>query len=738
MILSMEKAFRSCFIFISIIAIPIISIPAALAQSHSGDEVDQNSVIHDIVVTAQRRSERLSEVPISITALSNETLVKTGIADVRSMTFVTPGLSFQSLGSSAQPVLRGVGSTSSSVGDGSNVPIYIDGVYQPYQGSNHLRLVDLERVEVLKGPQGTLYGRNAAGGAIVITTLAPAFTPSGRVGLNYARFGEFEASGYVTAPIVADKIAFNLTGQYIHTDGFRKDINLDKTLGYLRSRSVRGKLLLKPSETVSILLGGHYARRNDLSTFGNQPLEGNTRVRSLSPGILIPTKKNTSALDITPSDVTKNVGFNMKIDMDLGNATLTSLSAYDKYDEDIVVDSDLTPATFSHTRSAVNVKAFTQDLTLTSSSTAPFEYLLGASYYRESSSVEAASFGGSLVTIPNPPMLFRIRADVDTEAWGFFGEASYRFTDQLRFTAGLRYSTEVPRFVGNPFVIASGSFGPDVRSDARRFKKLTPKASLQYKFTDTINAYASYSRGFKSGALNPLALQVAPVDPETIDAYEIGVKGVPNRKLSFDAAAYYYDYKDLQFQAFGSNFLSPILTNAASARIYGFEANATVLVAQGLTVRSGLAYTHGEYSRFARAQIFTPAVDGAGVPIGGNVSSLADVSGNRLIRTPRLQVNGTISYETPVGNGGLLQTNLTGSYVSRQNYDLAGNFGQKGFSIFNANLAYTMPDGHWRGTLFGTNIFDAKPIAGILISASSTSVTYWKPATYGVRLEYLF
>ena len=238
----------------------------------------------DIVVTAQRRSEKQSQVPISLTAFTADSLARTGVNDARTLTQVTPGLNFQSVGSSAQPSIRGIGSTGSSVGDSSNVSMYIDGVYQPFQAANFVRFVDIERIEVLKGPQGTLFGRNAAGGAISITTLSPKLDETtGKFGISYSRFDQIEGIGFLSTP-VSENVAVSLSGNYTHSEGFRQDINLNKKLGYLHAWNTRGKILAQPSDTTKIVLSGFYSRSNDLTTFGNQPYQGDAPAARHRPG----------------------------------------------------------------------------------------------------------------------------------------------------------------------------------------------------------------------------------------------------------------------------------------------------------------------------------------------------------------------------------------------------------------------------------------------------------------------
>jgi iron complex outermembrane recepter protein len=711
----------------------------AQAQTTAAPPAEASAVpdTGDIIVTAQRRSEKLSQVPISITAFTGESLAKTGVNDTRTLTQITPGLNFQSVGSSAQPLIRGIGSTGSSVGDSSNVAIYVDGVYQPFQAGNYLRFADLERIEVLKGPQGSLFGRNAAGGAISITTLDPSFDAlSGRLGLSYARFNEVQATAYVTGPL-SENVAFNFSGDYDESEGFRNDINLNKKLGYLRYYSARGKLLFKPGDTTTIVLSGNYTRTNDLTTFGNQPLNGNTSVRALVPTILIPTVPNTSALGIVPFNRVETYGGSLKITSDLGFATLTSLSAFSKALQHVFTDSDLTPASFSESRLTVGDNMVSQDLTLSSNGVHPLSWIVGGTYYRERGLYTIRSFGGLRVPGTPPVVAGTDVSQIAIDAFALFGELTYKLTDRLTVTGGLRFSNDKPGFTGAPLVVATGLLGAIVSPKAS-FSSVTPRLSLRYAVTPDINAYASYNRGFKSGVFNASALQAVPVRPETVDAFEIGIKGAPTQSFSFDTAAYLYNYKQLQFAAFGATSTQVILRNAAAARIYGFEANATVRPVEGLSLRAGMAYTHGEYTDFNNAQGYRPTTNISGVPVGGNTSFNFNASGQRLIRTPRVQVNGTVSYKMALASGGVVDLNTTASYTDRINYDLAGNFQQKPFTVVNANVSYTTSDDHWRLGLFGTNIFDEKYIAGVLVSGLATAVTFAKPATYGARIEYLF
>jgi iron complex outermembrane receptor protein len=701
----------------------------------------------DIVVTAQRRSERLSEVPLSITAFEAKGLAATGAVDIRALTQIAPGVNFQAFGSSAQPVIRGVGSNGGGIGDSSNVALYIDGVYQPLQGANFPRFEDVERVEILKGPQGTLYGRNAAGGAIVINTLEPKFTTTGRLMASYSRFNEKQFQGFATTPL-SDTIAISVAGDYTHNDGFRRDIFLNRKVGYLRSESIKAKILFEPSNQTSILLSTYYRHSNDLTNFGNQPLDGNSQLKRQNPALLIATDPNTSSLNFEAQNKVTAWGGSLRITQDLGIATLTSLTALTRARQYVLTDSDLTPASFSHAEVIPTDDTFQQDVTLTSNTSTPFGWLLGASFFSERATYSTLTYGGftttATPTVGLPPFgLPLTRGTIIPEARNKsiagFAELSYNLTDSLTVIAGARISNEKPSFTG--YLLNNATLQPNLATQVSAkdsFSSFTPHFALRYRIARSVNVYASYSRGFKSGVFLPNALQTSAVKPEDIDAFEVGIKGSPSAALTFDAAAYHYNYRNLQFQSFGAVASITSLRNAARAEIYGFEANASVKPFRELTLRGGIAYTHGEYKDFVGAQGYAPVVDANGVPIGGNRLFSFDASGRPLIRTPRVQASGTITYEHEMSGGGEIGGSITGSHSSSMYHDVSGNTRQPPVTVVNANIQYKLPDRPIRLTGFLNNVFNEKYIVGIILAGVGTSVTYSRPVTYGLRVEYLF
>lgn len=269
----------------------------AQAQSTQNSDATQAGS-GEIVVTAQRRNERLVDVPISISVLTGNALEQAGVRSTEDLTATVPGLNFATNGAFAQPTVRGVGTTVTSAGNDANVAIYIDGVYQPNQISNFSDLVDLEQVEVLKGPQGTLFGRNATGGAIRVTTKRPSLSSEARATASYGRFNDIRLTAFGTGPL-SDKVAVSFALLYGDDEGYVRNRGTGNKVADTNARSMRGKILFQPSETVEFLLSGSHSKRSSNPAFTLGVLNGNSIALRL-PGSIQPTGPREVSLTFDP------------------------------------------------------------------------------------------------------------------------------------------------------------------------------------------------------------------------------------------------------------------------------------------------------------------------------------------------------------------------------------------------------------------------------------------------------
>ncbi|WP_081659790.1 TonB-dependent receptor [Sphingobium baderi] len=337
----------------------------------------------EIIVTAQRQSQIARDVPLSISAQTGEQLQKAGATDTRDLTALTPGLKMDRVGAFSIPAIRGVTTQLTTAGVDVNVATYLDDVYQPSQLTGTFDLPDVERIEVLKGPQGTLFGRNATGGAIRVFTRSPSYTTTGKFVASYGSFNEAIAKGFVSAPIVADKLAASVAGYYRRSDGYNHDLlNDGARVGGDESWLVRGKLRFDPTDRISFLATGFASYRKDGSTNRGLPLNGNTQYAQ-DPTVVIPTRPYDTAMNLA-SNVVRQHGFSLKGTVDLDAVTLTSITAYQKSTSFSRIDGDYsyTPDdTGAQYRSHSTDRSFSQELTLSSMHGHLIDYSVGIFYY---------------------------------------------------------------------------------------------------------------------------------------------------------------------------------------------------------------------------------------------------------------------------------------------------------------------------------------------------------------------
>ncbi|MBV1688941.1 TonB-dependent receptor [Novosphingobium sp. G106] len=698
-------------------AVVAISSPGVSLAQGANAEVDAQG--GEIVVTAQRREEKLRDVPISVTALSGKAIEQSGVSNGLSLGQITPGLNFQGNGSTIQPAIRGVTSTGSNPGDAANVAIYVDGVYQPVQFSNFLELVDIQSIEVLKGPQGTLFGRNATGGAITVATRKPSFNTTATVKLSYARYNEVNAQAFVSGGL-SDKVAVSLAANYRTDDGFRRDLITNAKLAKTQIFSTRGKALFQISDDFSALFSADYTDSKDNTTFAGQPLAGNTATAS-SPGVVLATRPNTAALNLVPVLNVEGGGGSMRLEWAKSGVTVSSLTAYRHYTSLQQPDSDVSNIPLSLSRLDYKTDTWSQEFNLASAGDGPLSWIGGLFLFDDKQKLILQSFTGAAST-----RVLLNDVKTHTESAALFGEINYAVTDRLTLIGGLRYSIDRIDYVG-----ANNGAVP-VSPPAKTFRSLTPRASIRYELAPRTNVYFTYSKGYKAGVFGTSTPSptIPPVNPEKIDAYEMGIKGDAGI-LSYSAAAYRYDYKDLQFQAFGATSLQSVLQNAATARINGAELNASITPFSGFSISGGLSYVDAKYSKFVGAQAFIPRAG------GGNDSLKIDASGNRVIRTPEWSGNVGATLEVPIGDS-KLRFSGNAFFSGTVYYDVSNRTRQKPYDVINASAAFVLPGDQLELEVFGTNLTDSKYFTSLLVSGLADNVNFARPATYGARLTYRY
>lgn len=704
-------------LFCAAAAVSLVLPVAAQAQQQSGRE------LQEVVVTAQRRSERLQDVPISVTAITADELASSGVASTRDLSIVTPGLRMTQAGAYLQPAIRGITSTVQTPVSEANVATYLDGVYQANTLSAVMQLPDVRQIEVLKGPQGTLFGRNATGGAILVTTEAPNLSgTSGQISAGYGNLDTKTVSAFVTGPLEQNKAAVSLTGFYDKTDGWQRNLLLGgaRRPSQRETALVRGKIRVLPWDGADFTLTGFYSKIRDHSSLKQTNYQGNSQLR-LVPGVIVASEPNTYAINVDNRITPIQRGVSLRGEIEVGPGTLTTTTAYNFTTTHLIVDADQTTFNAGQITFDSRFKTWSQEVLYSTDQLGRFRATVGAFYFRSSGGLSPLTFGGNYIW-----------ANDKDRSYAVFGELTYDVTDQLSVTGGLRYSYEkrIAAVTATPTRVKPTL--PELGRES--WDSVTPRVSVLYKATPDTNAYFTFSKGFKSGIFNTTAFQVQPVNLEKATNYELGVKSTPAPNFQVNAAVFYTDYKDLQVPSLlqvGVAFVQR-LTNAATAEIYGAEIGGAWNVSDAFKLAFGGAYTHARYKRFPNAPVNIPT------GFGGNTATVADLSGNTMIRSPAWTGNVTAQYTWDTEHGEI-QLSATAFYTSKFYMEESNRVAQPAYEHINAQLAWRpVRDRGLTLKLWGRNLTNSTQFNGFSSQTLNDTSTYLPPRTYGVEATYEF
>jgi len=722
------------------LAVPTVSMAADVAV-----EPDEN-VVGEVVVTAQRREESLQEVPVSVTAMSAEKLANSNVLTSQELDVLTPGLLTTTVNGSSQTFIRGVGSQSTVLGTESSVATYVDGVYIASTTGAIFSLNNVERIEVLRGPQGTLFGRNATGGVIQVVTLKPQSQPTLRASATYGNYDTSTGMLYASAGLtdaVAASIA--LFGQH-QGKGFGRNLFTGQELNYNREFAGRAQLSVKPSDKVSLLFSADYDRqRNDLGT-NRQTLAG-TRTVLGGPRVGGPFDGNYNFGVFAKNE---QWGVSGDVNFDLGFANLRSITAYRKYTWLNYYDQDVTPARIIDVVRDEKNKTFQQEFLL-SGTTGSLEYTAGLFYFQMKPSIQPIS---TQATGPSTTNVARLVRD-DVKSYAAYAQGTYAVTEALKLTAGIRYTEDKSTLNGTLVTLPGHPLGAGVTLVTVTDRKLpadkvTWRLAADYQISDGLMAYASASRGFKSGQFNLSSPTQVPTEPETLDAYEIGFKSdLLDKRLRFNASAFHYNYKDIQLVQVAPPPINIQTLNAAKARVNGaeFEVVAVPPVAVGrLEIGATLSLLDGKYKDFPDAPHFIPnpfaapppgltCPTASSVAPGGNSACRSDASGRRMIRSPKWTLGVNADYTVPVGPGDL---QLTANYYHNDGFywEPSNRVRQGSFDVVNAQVAYSPTNSPWRFRVFARNLTDELYYSSVSEQAVGDLATAQAPRTYGVGVDF--
>jgi len=703
----------------------------------------------DIIVTAQRRNENLINVPMSISALSSEALKQAGVTNTADLGRVVPGVAMTFYGSFLQPSVRGITSAGANLGENSNVAMYIDGVYQPQQIATMIDLPDVQQIEVLKGPQGALYGQNATGGAILVSSMAPSFKLTGKFSASYGNHNDVQLRGYISGPL-SDTVAVSLSGAVQDRDGLRTHVvTLQRDRG-LNSKVVRGKVLFQPSDAVKITATGYYAKRVDSSMYAGFAINGNSvgyaadMTSLLGPafGPFFPIPNSPKVTDPSQFSASPDVftqirssGGSLRAEFDVGLGKITSNSGYFTNEINYRADVDGTAVQIGEAlASPLTGKYFVHDTNFVSKDFGPISVLAGVFYLKGDETFVQNIFD---LESPNLPPAARISlggtnqyAKLEKEIIAGYGELTLKPVEKFTLTAGGRYTSEKQKAFSN---LLNGVPQATVKAypgNPASFSKFTPRVTLRYEVTPEINVFGSWAKGFKSGVVNITDYTIAPVLPENITSFEAGIKGKIGGVFHFNLAAFHYDYKDLQAVVFvpGKAYITQ---NAAAAKVDGADFDMSWNVTPEFTLSGGAAVLNARYTSFPGAQVLVP--NGT-----GNNQVTLDISGRRLPRAPKFSGNIAANY--------LVETNYGkwGAYASLYHTSTFGmeptnRLQQKGYTTVDGEISFSPSalDG-LRLVVWGKNLGNKAYLASVLASTLGDVGSYATPRTFGFRAEFGF
>jgi iron complex outermembrane recepter protein len=716
--------------FWSALCVSAVGYTPLSAQGASSDV--QSLQLEEIIVTAQRREETSQKVPVAVAAFSEDWLRDAGISSNEQLSLLAPSLVYQSTAAGGAPFLRGVGTTFTGAPTEPPVGMYLDGFYNPTFESALMNFANVERVEVLRGPQGTLFGRNTTGGVVQVITKTPSKEPNVFLELGYANYEKKTASFYGSAGV--GPIAADLSVYYVEHDGYGRNLTNGLETNFNEQYAVRSKWLWEITETTKATLVFDFSHQE--SDIGNSfnvksgeiDALGRPRRGSIYDAFFSYDLSNGRGADST----TESSGAGLNITHEFDFASLVSMTSYRLTETSYFADIDASEFDLANVfvDTGDNADMITQELQLVSAPSSPFSWIAGA-YYMNSTGT-AAPFDIYGPVFAGPPLGggFRINAEATTESMAVFGQATVPVADRLRATAGLRHTWDEQTIEGSQMAFAGFPLIAPLEQ-SEQWSEFTWRLALDYDVTDNVLAYVSYNRGYKSGAFSFTALAEPPVDPEELDAYEVGLKSdLLDKRLRFNINAYYYDYKDIQVEAIVDGL--PGTFNAAAATVVGVETDIAFAVTQGLTLTAAGAWMpKAEYDQFVGASLAVP------LPDGGNADGFGDASGNRMIFTPHFAGNVGANLKQQIGIGELT---FSANYAYNRGFffDFGNYQPHDEFSVLNARVSLQLADSGFEVAIFGNNLLEEEYYSNVIAYPFATSGAPGAPQTYGATVSFRF
>ena len=705
-------------------------IAPAFAQDGAATEAEADS--QEIIITAQKREQNVLDVPVAVSVVNETVLDAAQVNDFSALTNVSPSLTITGSGNQNQNTvaLRGIGTFSFSTAVEPSVLVLVDEIPLLLPGQAFGNLTDVSRIEVLRGPQGTLFGKSASAGVISITTQAPTSTFTGSVEAMATSDEEYKLQANLSGPIGPDG-GFRVSGYYSDYGGYINNLTTGNTLGQLETWGLRGKFdyaIGAVDLTFIADYGDSYGnggvdtfRRLDQRNSAGAPVNTSYDLTGITPG---PTNVNVRINDeqVNDSDQLLLAG---KVNIDLGFATLSSITSFQNWNYYIVNDQDLTPSPSILQLSSYDVESVTQELRLTSGPGAPFEYLAGL-YYSD------ATADRSFVRLAptTPPLRQNWDSIAKSRSYAGFVQLGFDLSSTTKLSAGARINREEisVRFQDNRTAPSQVFAGSDADT------AFTWKVSLQHDFTPDVMAFASVATGYKGQAYDVSSgfnqrRADNPIRSESSVNYEVGIKGRAfDRKAQFQLVAFWTDYNDFQAQGINTEVVPQQfeLTNVGKLRSRGVEFEASVNPTKGLTLFGSAAYIDARVREFPDANCYYGQTVAEGCVLDtASGQFVQNLAGKKLGNSPDFKFNFGYKYETAIGGGVELVTD--GNYVWQSSVNGLSQNPRTvidAYGIANASIGVQGEDDKWRVSFFVNNLFDQDYVTSLIDNTTTRDAPY--------------
>ncbi|MBY8335461.1 TonB-dependent receptor [Alteriqipengyuania sp. NZ-12B] len=765
----MKKSIKCALMSAAAVAAIAGATQASAQTAGAPDDSETKREVEDsatIVVTATKSGQSLEDTAAAISVVSADQIGAGGIENASDLSIAVPNLSVGDQFGVNRTFIRGIGLTSIDLGADGAVAFLQNGAIISRPAAQLSGFYDIEQIEVLRGPQGTTYGRGATGGVINLVTARPTSTFEGYARATYGNYDAITLEGAVGGPIAGDTLAFRVAGKYENRDGYGTNLFTGNPVDNRDAYSIRGSLLANLSPDLEVLVVADHFREDDFNYafhyFGPTVVPEDQIASSLLGGQTIndyyaargePTDVRNIYSDEDAINDRKGTSVQGIVTLDKGDFTLTSTTAYRKFERFNRDDLDVSDVNaFGQNNYTEDSESFSQELTFTAD-LGRLSLLGGAMYFEET------LFGEVRVPTVNLAQYFNIalgtnlpadafdngnylqRGTVDTTAVGAYLEGSLEITPSLTFTAGARYNWEERSGVGRFTFDAQGI---DIPTDKTGdWDAITPKFVLEYETLGGTLLYGKVTKGFKSGVVNIGSVN-AVIDPEDVWSYEIGVRGETiDRTFGYSVAGFYYDYSNLQVGFVNANSIVETI-NAASARNYGIEIETTLRPGPNTTFRIFGTYLNAKYTDFCNGYYAAGDPARRQFPTCPTDPALSDLSGNKLANAPEVSVAVFADHTIELGNGATIDLSADVNFQDEVFFTEFNNQDarQEAFAIANASITYRAPGNRWSASVWGKNLFDEEVLANTIIASplySYVSVGSLRPPrTYGITLGYDF